>query len=378
MRPVSVELLDTLRGSHQMDARARVVTSWQTGVNPDGDEVVIYGGDVQLDSSADIRGSCTLETDGTNWIPKPDQLLTPYGNELFIERAVVFGDGRREWVSQGYFRIDSVEQAGSNVNDPLQITAFDRMSGLVEAKLEAPRQFTANHTILQVFESLVLEVYPAASIVTDAETNLAAVALGRTQVVEQDRFAFLRDVTRAIGRVMYWNHRGELFVGKPPDPTEPVYTVDAGARGVLVSHRRSLNRESVFNAVVATGEAPDTSDPVFAIARDMSPTSPTYWAGKFGKVPRFYTSPLITTTAQAETAAVTLLQRSIGLPYQIDFQTIPNPALEPLDPVLVSTKQGTEVHILDKITLPLTAEQAQTATTREQTEIKIDVGFEIE
>jgi len=90
-------------------------------------------------------------------------------------------------------------------------------------------------------------------------------------------------------------------------------------------------------------------------------------------VPTFYSSPFITTKAQAFAAASSLLTRSLGAPYVVEFGSVPNPALEVLDPIRViypdkarSKGDSTELHIIERLTVPLSAEQTQTGTTREQ------------
>lgn len=371
MRPVSDDFLTAIRGSHRMVARARICATFQDGVNPDGTEIPIIDGDVQTDSASDVRATLDLTTDGNAWNTRPAGLLTPYGNEVFVERGILLGGGRTEWVSQGYFRITAVEQE-DGPDGPVRISGKDRMSGLIDAKLLAPIQFNPTHTIEQFYERLVLDVYPDATI--DFGLLAGNIAVNRTVVVEQDRYAALLDMTRSLGMVMFWDHEGHLRVEPPPDPTAPVYEVNAGADGVLVSLSRTLHRDSVFNAVVATGEAPDEKAPARGVARDMNPRSPTYWLGRFGQVPRYYSSPFITTSDQAVNAAESMLARSIGLPHAVDFTTIPNPALEPLDPVLVTTRDGYEVHVLETIATPLVAAEPMTATTRKQVGLIIELG----
>src|SRR5262249_54713756 len=110
MRPVSERFLRTVRGSHTMIARARVPgTISYIGVDPPGTETPIRAGNVVLDATADIRATLDLTTPGP-WPTTPTGLLTPYGTEVFIERGIDYGDGIREWVSQGYFRLYQVEQ----------------------------------------------------------------------------------------------------------------------------------------------------------------------------------------------------------------------------------------------------------------------------
>lgn len=448
-----------LRGSHRMCARATIVTGFPTGVSPAGTEIPIVDGDVQLDSTADIRSTVDLTTDGVWWPYQPTDPLNPYGAELFIERGIEFGSGDREWVSQGYFRIDDVKQDDAPRGGVVKVAGADRMAGLIDARMVQPVQFLPGASVESVFDTLVLEVYPTATM--EFDFNAATTTFSGSHVAEEDRYKFLKDVVRSLGKVMYWDYRGILVVQDAPTPSgritgrataagsaltteyfiatdadatdvavgntirlrhsngllkestaftvvskdsaagftnihyvppsrvgtvtgdkleayipPAVYDVTHGKDGVLVSMSRSRNREGVFNAVVATGESPGEQATVRAVAKDLNTSSPTYWNGVFGKVPKFYSSTMITTAGQASAAAAAILARNLGLPYNVDFTAVPNPALEPLDLVRVSYRDTArvEVHVLEQLSIPLTAQGAMRATTRERA--NEDIGVE--
>lgn len=379
MRPVSQAFLESVRGSHQMRARARVCAPGQSGVDPDGIEIPIRAGDVRTEAAVlggdEVKGaavvaSLDLETDGDWWPYRVSDPLAPFGNEIFVERGIAFGNGIIEWIGLGYFRIDTPSQ--DVVPDgPIRLACQDRMAGIKDARMLAPRQFEIGSRVGDIVNSLVHEVYPWADIIWDDFTEDAT--LGRSMICEEDRFEFLSELITSFGKTWRWNYRGELVISNPPDPGAPVYDVDAGAGGVLVQLSREISREGVYNAVVATGEGADTEEPARAVAVDDNPMSPTYWDGQFGKVPRFYSSPFITTDAQAATAAASILAQSLGAPYNVNFQTIANPALEVLDPIHIrypmqgrSLSMREETHIIQSITIPLSPSQPITATTREQ------------
>ncbi|MEV0725999.1 DUF5047 domain-containing protein [Micromonospora purpureochromogenes] len=369
MRPVSERFLRTVRGSHQMVARARVVEAGQTGVNPVGVEIPILGGDVQADADADVRSTLELTTEGHGmWPDQAADLIAPYGNELFVERGIHYGNGATEWVSLGYFRIYSSEQDDAP-SGPIRVSARDRMSGIVDGRLTAPRQFPVSMTFGAVVLALVGEIYPWAIVEWDDSTS--SQPIGRQVIAEEDRYAILNDLVTSVGKIWWWDHRGVLVIRTPPSPSAPVWDVNHGQGGVLVSFGRRLTREGVYNAVVATGEAADTTTPVRAVVVDANPTSPTFWGGAFGKVPRFYSSPFITTASQARSAAASMLSKQLGLPYSVDYSVVPNPALEPYDPVRVIYPGRTEVHVNDRLTIPLTPTAAMPASTREQTTVLV-------
>lgn len=371
MRPVSAQFLATLRGSHKTFTRVQVLTSFQTGIGPVGGTIIdVIAGAVSQDGNADIRSSVELTTPGgLNVFPQlPSGLLTPYGNELFIECGIELGNGSVEIISQGYFRIDAVEESNAP-HGPIRITAFDRMKGIVEARLTAPISFPAGTLISTIFTQLITEVYPTATI--EFDDGFGGTALASGQVAEEDRFKFLDNLVTSNGKVMYWDYRGILVIKTPPDPTVSVWDINAGTQGVLVSATRSISREGVFNAVVALGESVNSTPPVRAIALDNDPNSPTFWFGNFGKVPRFFSSSFITTYAQALNAAQSILRKTIGLPHSVNFASISNPALEPLDAVAINQLDVVALHVIETLITPLIPSRPMTGTTRRQANLQL-------
>ncbi len=374
MRPVSSRYLAAVRGSHEIVTRVKSVTPGQEGVTPTGTELRLVDGSITLDANAACRtvGDVTLaepwSDDGTG--------IAPYGQELYVERGVVYGNGVREFVGLGYLRIVDVDQPEAPLG-PLRVSLQDRMSALVDARLLTPVQYPASSLNGDVMTELVHEVLPGLTIEWDDSTDTETI--GRAVIVEEDRWAFLNDLVVSNGKVWYFDHRGVLIIRTPPDATVPVFDVNAGSNGVLVSASRSLSREGVYNAVKASGEGADDTAAVYAIAYDLNVESLTYWEGSYGKVPRFYASPFISTEAQALAAATSLLAGSLGLPYEVDITMVPNVALEPLDPVLVSyppdlsknPKVRREAHVLDTIAIPLTGAGGMRATTRKATLLEV-------
>ena len=371
MRPVSDAFLRSVKASHKMVARARVCTTFQTGTNPAGTFIPILGGDVRLDATSQVRSTLDMTTDGNKrWPEKPDDLLVPYGNEVYVERGIEFSDGLVEYVGLGYHRIQTPEQEQAP-NGPIRLDCRDRMQGIVDARLIEPVQFLAGSTLGGIVDLLVHEVYPLAVIAWD--DNTSAAVLTRPVIAEDDRFEFLDRLIAAQSKIWYWDYRGVLVIKSIPDNTAPVTQVHAGAGGVLVSVSRRLTREGVYNAVVALGEATDDAMPVRGVAIDNKPTSPTYYYGRFGPVPRFFTSSFLENDVQAFNAATAILRRQLGLPYAINFRSVANPALEPWDPVSVRAGrgEGRRTHVLQSVTIPLTAKAPMTAATREQTILRV-------
>jgi len=271
MRPVSDAFLEALRGSHKAAFQAYVVAAGQTGTSPTGTQVPILRGDVQVNAKADVRSTLSLTTDGVGTFPdNASDDFAPYGNEIFIRRGIEFGGGAVEWVSLGYFRIRSVEQDEAP-DGPIRVAGQDRMSGIIKARLLEPIQFPAATSYGTVVSTLVAEVFPWVTIIWDDTTDTDL--LGRAVIAEQDRFGFLDQLITSKGKIWYWDHRGILVIKAVPDPADVVWEANAGAGGVLTSLSRDLSDEGVYNGVVASGEALDTTAPPRGVAVDDNPGS---------------------------------------------------------------------------------------------------------
>lgn len=371
MRPVSPAFQAAVTSSHAIVSRVRVLEVPGTmSANPAGRDLNIIDGTVTLDGTAGVRGSIDVLVEE----PWPDtatvQDLVPYGTEVAVSRGVIFGNGVIERCPLGIFRLTISEQQDAP-KGTIRLTGQDRMQAIIDGDLESPTTYAATALVGAVVEALVQEVLPGQLIEWDDATVTAQ--LGVKTIVQEDRFAFLDDLVRSFGKIWYFDHRGILIVKTPPDPAVPVLTVASGPEtGVLTAISRILTRENVYNAVVATGESLDSIAAKRAVARDTNPASVTFWGGPFGKVPLQYSSPKIRTDAQALAAANAELSKVTGLPYTIDFQMVPNPALEPFDVVSVvyplnlenTPHVRTETHVLDQLVIGLGADQGMSAACR--------------
>lgn len=365
MRPVSDAFNAAVAGSHIAGFRATLLTSYQEGTTPSGDEVPVVGGDVTLDSTADVRGTLELITDGTGWDARAGKHpIQCYGTEVYVERGVQLG-GSMSWVGQGYYKIQSVEQQAAPDGN-LTVEASDRMQTIIDAQLPSPRSYGASASVLSVFNDLVLELYPDATINFDYDAS--SDELGSPQLTTQDRHAFLADLATTRGKVMYWDYTGQLTIKDPPDPGAAVYTVGAGSKGILISADRSITRDGVYNAVVVTGDGTNTSDAPLAVAFDNNPASPTYFFGTYGQVPYLFSNPLVTAGQTAASTAVLLLGKLITLPQSATLTALSNPALEPLDVLQVvygGSSSPDENMSISQLTIPLTVQEAWSATVHD-------------
>ena len=350
-------------GSHTARFSAIAPTSWQTGTDPVGEPLVVTGGNIKFDATADVWASGSI-TVIAPWPGPTTELITVFGGEIFLARGVETGAGGTAWSPMGYFRVTTDTQENA-AKGPITITLDDRMATLIESELITPRVFEPGTTVQAMVENLVLDVYPLAVIEFDSGTG--ATVLGRQITVEENRHGGLSDLADSLGQFVYFDERGVLRFADIPDETEPVWTIRAGRRGSMVQPRRSLTRIGVYTAVAAYGEGMDDTPPVFAVAYDAGSTSPTRWDGPFGKIPRRYASPFITTFSGARSAAEAMLRRTLGAPYSVSVSIVPNPALRPYMPIRLIYDDGTrELHVIDTFTLPFDPDTDAGIDTRDQ------------
>src|SRR5690554_2282139 len=356
-------LAPIVAGSHRMVVEALVLSEYQTGDDPEGISIPILGGEREMDGTADVQRTLNLVTGGVDFPRRIGDLLLPDGTEVFVRRGVDIGSDVL-WAPLGYYRIEEPEQDDAP-DGPIVIRAFDRMQGIITSPLLSPRQFGSSTTFGEVFSSLVSDVYPTAVIAWDDDTEHEPI--GRALIVERSRYEPLRTLAESRGKILYWDGRGILRVETAPDPSEPLWEVRAGRDGVLSRARRRITRTDVVNAVVVRSQASSDLGPARAVAIDDGPQSITRFGGRFGAVPAHITVPVETTVEQArETARLTLLRRA-GLPFQVEVESVPNPALKPFDPFRVTLRNGErEKHVAERITLPLTAQGVMRIASREQ------------
>jgi hypothetical protein len=366
VRPVTQTFLDTVRGSHQAMFRARLLPYGSTGVSPpDGTEITINAGNIIFDTKSDVNATLELFVD-YGWPSSDADPIAPYGNEVFVERGVRYGEGAREWVALGYFRIDAIEQ--DYRKGQIRITGTDRMSRVRDYRPTAPENFVVGTSVEDIVNTVVGDAVPG--LVALFDWDAGSTVISSDHVLSEDRIKFLRELLTAYGKIFYFDYAGRLIVRDQPVANEgsAVWEVNSGRDGVLVAMNRMISRESVYNIVIATGEPVGEEFPVRGVAEDTDPASPTNVDSAFGRVPRFFSSSFLTTTGQANSAARSILASSTGLPYLVELGSVPNPAIEGWDVVTVryTDRLRPETHVLDSIYYPLSIDEPMVMTSRKQ------------
>ena len=345
MFTVSARVLDALRGSHT----AVVNVDAYVGSTLVAANLPVTGGSVVVDAGSAVRRQLNLSVADLSLLPTNPDLSAPFGLELRVSRGVRFADGTTEMVPLGTFRVDVSHRAAGGV---VEVTGPDRAKAIIDAKFLSPAVSTLGATVVAEMTRLVQEVLAT---VTVNNVNVDPTLITPYLVWASERWSAAQDLATASGAQIFFAPDGSLTIQKVPSITSPVaWFVNAGADGVLITYSKAVTREETYNGVVAMGERADGVSPARAVALDTDPSSPTVWGGPFGKVPFFFTSPIITTPAGAQRAADGLLAIKRALGRSVSLTAIVNPALDAGDVIGVRLPDGTlERYLVDRLTVPL-------------------------
>jgi Domain of unknown function (DUF5047) len=359
MQAVSARFLAALRVSHTVRVRALI---YRPG-NPLPLEARVTGGQLRSDRDARVTRQGTLSVAFAAAENFPDLRELPFGGYARIERGLMYADGSEELVPIGHLRIDSVSWEGEA--GAATLTLSDRMAQVQDEPFTVPwapgalkPSDAARAAVEQVFGATI-----PYTILTDPATEPA---LTPDTIYEQDRAQAVGDLAAAVQAEAYFDPAGGFVLRPAPDleELEPVWALDAGEAGVLAGAVESLDRTTIRNGVAVRGQAAADSAPIYALAVDDDPASPTLWGGPFGKVALVTTLTGATTQGQADETAATLLRLRLGLARSLTLRAVPNPALEPGDAIEVVFPDGrTEKQLVNALDVPLDVAGALTLVT---------------
>lgn len=357
MRPVlnPTRWAETLAGSHRAVIRGTVL--------PSETPIELAGGTVTLDGTAAIRGRCDLTVADPTLMPESaSDLLAPYGNEIRVERGVEYSDETTELVSIGVF---GIQRPSLKPNDAVRVTGNDRSKRISDARFESPVTVVAGTNVAIAIRDILRGAWgaiPMSFIATTVTTPTASAEEGG------DPWAFCQSLATGAGLDLYFDGGGTCVLRTTPIGVSgpPVAQFVEGAGGVLLDAERAWDREGAYNRWIVTGENVNEVTPYRAVATDDDPTSPTYYYGKFGKVPKFFQSELIQSALQASDAANAMKARELGTTQLINFGTIVNPALEPDDTIRIRRESLgiDEDNLIQSLSIPLSPQEAMAGVCR--------------
>jgi hypothetical protein len=353
--PVSNTFLAAIRQAHAAYVRVDV---YYGGVLVTSD-IEIEDGQVTVHAGQGVRRTLDLTISDTGlW-----DTIAPIGTELRPYRGVRYPSGTTEAVPLGVFRIDQHSVSVAPGGGISVRSAPDRWAMVQRARFETPEASDAGTLATAEAQRLITEATGAG---VAASTATSAATVG-AMVYERDREDIVTKLLTSAAAEAYHDWDGELVIADVPLLGQvPVWTVDAGQSGVLLGGQRSRDRTRTYNVVVVTCNVLDgQTPPAPVVVEDDDPTSPTWVGGPMGRVPYFWSSPVLLDAGQMTAAGQAILRRVKGTNAQLDLEAAVNPALDRGDVVeAVTADSAVEWHLVAGLTVPLTVTGTQQIATR--------------
>lgn len=370
--PVSANFRPYIAGSH------KVVTA-ATVCDPSGNVLAtleILGGAVTIDIDRDVRrdaGSIELsDPNGTLTPLTASAMLSPLsGYELRLYRGVEYSDGSTELIPLGVFLWQSVDISDDGNGLSVSLGGLqDRSLRISAYRYVTPITVTSATAVETVITNIVQQAWPNVPIANGALVATGQTVNAQAYGVEGDSDAWqdARDLADRFGYRLFFDADGELTMSTIKTATDvaSVATYGEGGELMITSLSKSWDITDTYNGVIAVGEGSGLIYPARGVAWDDDATSPTYYLGPFGQRPRYYSSPVLVTDDQAKAAASQQLSKTLGISEALQWSQLVDPSLDVDDAItVVRSSMGLSARYrIDRLTIPLSATDAMSATAR--------------
>ena len=263
----------------------------------DGTTLSVTDGSVTMDSRRNITRTAELQLTATGTLSASqvyDLVMTP-GIELTIRRGLKLADGTTEYVSLGVFSTDDATISRS-VAGGVRWTGSDRSKKIMRARFTDPYTIASATSLATAGTTLLTSRWSAVTTSFGNVPDTINAALAFEAGENSDPWDCARKMFADYGYDLNFDGLGQARAVSVPDPTTATAVFDFGSSSsnLVLSAETQGTFEGVYNGVIVTGEGSYLNNPVRAEAWDTNPASPTYYLGGYGKVPMFYSSPLIT------------------------------------------------------------------------------------
>lgn len=319
-------------------------------------------GSVRATLNSRVARVLTLTVD-RSWFPLATNgsidtsgLLTPFGNRLRAYRGITYGDGSVVSFPVFYGRIETVQM---NRAGQVALSANDLAADVVDAQFESPSSSVPSNTIGAEFRRLVQGALADATFGTFDLTGTKIAPL----TWQNDRAQALDDMSATVAMLWYpladgsfvqrlvpWTKPGQAALVTLADGTGAA----PGVNGAVADWTITVSRTGVYNSVVFASERQDGTKPVYAVVRDLSASSPTYYLGNFGRKPLLIQNQTALTQSQCLAAAQSALKAATAITQVWDpVAIVPDASLELGDLVNLKAEGAASTQAIVGFTLPL-------------------------
>lgn len=330
VRKTSGDLLSVLSGSFERELTVnvfngsdRVLTglrfeSWQLESDLGGKVCSSGRGEIVAESASGE----SLVPVGTNGV------LSPFRARVELVMTVSAGNFR-ESVSLGMFRVTSIPGARDYtarfegrdvvVASRVEVRFSSLDEDIARRGFQFPEQSRAG--VSAFGEIRRLTGMPVEQSVPDAGLSAAKV----WEAKQGGRLDAVLELGRVLGGSAVVNSRGAWTI-IPDAVGSPVVTLQLGDLGTVLDVADEVDTDDVYNEVVGSFEDAN-GNPIYSVARVW--VGDLAVSGNYGTNTRYYSSDLVKTQAQADSAVQAVLAQSVGWQqYEVQIQCHVNPVVE--------------------------------------------------
>lgn len=333
----SGDFFDALRYSHRAFNRVILRT-------PDCQtyELPVVDGSVTIDRNAKTRRSADLTiaidqlgTDTRDALEK----VTVQAGEVEIYTGVTYENGDTEEILIARMRVDSLDRQDSA---SARIGAYDYALMLDEHPVDPAMGSTIpagtdwRIAVRRLIEDTFTWTPCGWTTLFAVHPDVPAWPIPEQAWDNVNRLSAIMEWAEAKECDFYNLPDGRFYLAPKTDDGEPVWVVDSGDNGVLVSATQKFSRENQYNAVAISFQVPDgTYESIRAFVVDEDPYSPTRWGGPFGKRVLTLDSIPAKDENEARSIAIRKLNENKGATRALSLTTLRNPTLLPGQVILV-------------------------------------------
>lgn len=355
---LSAQFLSALKAPHKLAATLTVTAPGGSPLT-----VPVEAGSISVDGNARIRRTASLTVFGDNTVY--DACSTP-GALFRLKHGLIMGHTTELIpVLTGELAGNAQQDFGSGA---ITLSLADLGNWLTRCTFQTPYTPGAI-TRVAAITAVVLAARPGTGI-NNTSTDTGLVPAGLTW--STGALDVISDLSIDGGLECFFGPDGVFNIRNQQTLTsQPVWTANSGSYGVIEQAARQRPVDRLYNLVIVQPSASDGSQtwaPQTAAITD--PGSPRYYT-KIGVVPFVWSSPSITTAAQALAAAQRILAWMQGTDTTLSLQLLTNPGLEANDVIRVGTPSInwqpalTFQHFVDSFTFDLVS-GSQQMNTRNQ------------
>lgn len=233
----------------------------------------------------------------------------------------------RTWeVQLGEFGIDDIQS--QNFPHTIAVKCIDQTAKLIGDKLTASTTFVKNQPIEAIIKTIALN-----GGISKFLLPVTGQVAGKDFTFEKGttRWKAITDVAGAYGYEVFFDANGYLVLREYLDPslspTSFVFDTDP-QRGTIATWGKSTNQSRLYNQIIVYGDTDGATLPVYAVATNNDPSSPTSVQRLRRTKSYEYTSSFITTQEQALDTANKFLKVHSLEEYNLSLSTIVLPWLE--------------------------------------------------